>query len=191
MGRGLFSKDAASDERKPLLGVSRQMAEASTDDPTQADPTIVVVSSQTQQYLTRATSTSPYLPLHKHAKRSQKKRRLGWTGIGFVIVCAATFVFVLVLFVIFHGRVEHPTRPVPGLPSTGDEQGKRKNPAYLIEAKNGAVASENGACSEMGVGVLKEGGNAVDAAIATTFCIGVTNFFSCVQLVAHPLSSVV
>ncbi|KAJ2918019.1 hypothetical protein MD484_g2380, partial [Candolleomyces efflorescens] len=50
--------------------------------------------------------------------------------------------------------------------------------AYLIKAYNGAVASENKICSELGVKVLKEGGNAVDSAVATTFCIGVVNMFS-------------
>ena len=53
-----------------------------------------------------------------------------------------------------------------------------RNPAYLIKARNGAVASENKRCSDIGVDVLKEGGNAVDAAVATTFCIGVVNMFS-------------
>lgn len=53
-----------------------------------------------------------------------------------------------------------------------------RNPAYLIKAKSGAVASENILCSEIGVEVLKDGGNAVDSAIATTLCIGVVNMFS-------------
>ena len=52
------------------------------------------------------------------------------------------------------------------------------NPAYLIKAKHGAVASENVLCSNIGVEILKEGGNAVDAAVAATFCIGVVNMFS-------------
>ncbi|KAI0266757.1 gamma-glutamyltranspeptidase [Gloeopeniophorella convolvens] len=53
-----------------------------------------------------------------------------------------------------------------------------RNPAYLIEAENGAVASENEVCSNIGVEIMKEGGNAVDAAVSTTFCIGVANMFS-------------
>ncbi|KAI0341981.1 gamma-glutamyltranspeptidase [Trametopsis cervina] len=53
-----------------------------------------------------------------------------------------------------------------------------RNPAYLIKAKHGAVASENIVCSELGVSTMKKGGNAVDAAVATTMCIGVTNMFS-------------
>lgn len=53
-----------------------------------------------------------------------------------------------------------------------------RNPAYLIKANHGAVASENVLCSNTGVEILKEGGNAVDAAVATTFCVGVVNMFS-------------
>ncbi|KAJ3406960.1 hypothetical protein HDU80_010020 [Chytriomyces hyalinus] len=48
----------------------------------------------------------------------------------------------------------------------------------LITARNGAVASENGLCSDIGVTILKKGGSSVDAAIATSLCIGVTNSFS-------------
>ncbi|KAI8972210.1 gamma-glutamyltranspeptidase [Trametes punicea] len=53
-----------------------------------------------------------------------------------------------------------------------------QNPAYLIRATNGAVASENELCSKIGIDVLKDGGNAVDAAVSTTLCIGVVNMFS-------------
>ncbi len=53
-----------------------------------------------------------------------------------------------------------------------------RNPAYLIKAEHGAVASENKRCSDIGVDILKEGGNAVDAAISATFCVGVVNMFS-------------
>jgi hypothetical protein len=53
-----------------------------------------------------------------------------------------------------------------------------RNPAYLIEASHGAVASEIERCSVMGVDIMKIGGNAVDAAIAATLCTGVINMFS-------------
>ncbi len=52
------------------------------------------------------------------------------------------------------------------------------NPAYLVRAAHGAVASENVLCSEIGVDTLKAGGNAVDAIVSTTLCIGVANMFS-------------
>ncbi|KAF8556134.1 gamma-glutamyltranspeptidase [Imleria badia] len=53
-----------------------------------------------------------------------------------------------------------------------------RNPAYLITADHGAVAAENRRCSDIGVDVLKDGGNAIDAAISASFCVGVVNMFS-------------
>lgn len=46
---------------------------------------------------------------------------------------------------------------------------------YHVEAKNGAVASDDGICSKMGVSILEQGGNAVDAAITTALCVGVVS----------------
>ncbi|KAI0030947.1 gamma-glutamyltranspeptidase [Vararia minispora EC-137] len=64
--------------------------------------------------------------------------------------------------------------PRPGLASLSSV----RNPAVLVEAKHGAVASENEVCSRIGVDVMKDGGNAVDAAVGTVLCIGVVNMFS-------------
>lgn len=66
--------------------------------------------------------------------------------------------------------IRHPPTTLPGWPA-------KRNPAYQIHATHGAVATENILCSDMGVGVLKDGGNAVDASVAVTLCVGVVNMF--------------
>ncbi|KAJ3268964.1 hypothetical protein HDV01_002074, partial [Terramyces sp. JEL0728] len=43
---------------------------------------------------------------------------------------------------------------------------------------NGAVATEHELCSDIGVNVLKDGGSAVDSAVATCICIGTVNFYA-------------
>ncbi|POY74464.1 putative Gamma-glutamyltransferase [Rhodotorula taiwanensis] len=53
-----------------------------------------------------------------------------------------------------------------------------RNPSYLVTGWNGAVASEEQRCSEIGIDILRENGTAVDAAIGTALCVGVVNSFS-------------
>ncbi|GLJ51687.1 hypothetical protein SUGI_1098420 [Cryptomeria japonica] len=45
----------------------------------------------------------------------------------------------------------------------------------VIEAEHGVVAADDERCSDIGTDVLKEGGHAVDAAVATSLCLGVVN----------------
>jgi len=49
---------------------------------------------------------------------------------------------------------------------------------HLSSGKKYAVASDHRTCSQIGLNMLKMEGNAVDAAVATSFCIGVMNSFS-------------
>lgn len=42
------------------------------------------------------------------------------------------------------------------------------------ERRRGAVASEDNLCTEIGIKILADGGNAADALIGTTLCVGVT-----------------
>ncbi|KAF3442934.1 hypothetical protein FNV43_RR16852 [Rhamnella rubrinervis] len=44
-----------------------------------------------------------------------------------------------------------------------------------IESEKGVVAADDGRCSEVGASMLRQGGHAVDAAVATALCVGVVN----------------
>lgn len=48
----------------------------------------------------------------------------------------------------------------------------------LVMGRHGAVATELLECSELGLRILKQGGNAMDAGIASALCIGTINAFS-------------
>ncbi|KAI1108827.1 gamma-glutamyltransferase 1 [Nemania sp. NC0429] len=50
-------------------------------------------------------------------------------------------------------------------------------PCPVKDPKLGAVASESAVCSEIGIKILKKGGNAADALVATQFCIGVIGMY--------------
>jgi len=99
------------------------------------------------------------LPINHGFRRARRVRRVPYLAVASV-VCLGFFGYT---------RFCTPAR---------QQVQTERNPAYLIHASNGAVASEHISCSEIGVDVLKDGGNAVDAAIAATFCTGVVNMFS-------------
>ncbi|CAK7337372.1 unnamed protein product [Dovyalis caffra] len=49
------------------------------------------------------------------------------------------------------------------------------NSAEIVESEQGVVASDDARCSEIGASILRQGGHAVDAAVATSLCVGVVN----------------
>lgn len=49
------------------------------------------------------------------------------------------------------------------------------NIADIVESEQGVVAADDGRCSEIGASMLRQGGHAVDAAVATALCVGVVN----------------
>lgn len=51
------------------------------------------------------------------------------------------------------------------------------SPTSLQEPRLGAVASESSICSQIGINLLKTGGNAADALVGTTFCVGVVGMY--------------
>lgn len=50
-----------------------------------------------------------------------------------------------------------------------------RNLSRVVESYKGVVAADHSRCSEIGVDILKRGGNAIDAAVAVGFCQGVVN----------------
>eukprot|EP01112_Ceratiomyxa_fruticulosa_P009395 TRINITY_DN2445_c0_g1_i1.p1 TRINITY_DN2445_c0_g1~~TRINITY_DN2445_c0_g1_i1.p1 ORF type:complete len:608 (-),score=116.12 TRINITY_DN2445_c0_g1_i1:61-1884(-) len=67
---------------------------------------------------------------------------------------------------------------VAGPPPVKDGRTSEEIPDTSLFVKNGAVASDHPLCSQIGTSILKLDGHAVDAAIATAFCLGVVNPFA-------------
>lgn len=83
---------------------------------------------------------------------------------------ALTGWIVAVVFAVMWDKSQHgPPEPLPTL-SVSD--------SWMGEFPNGAVAADNGVCSEVGRNILSNGGNVVDAAIAALVCDGNQNPFS-------------
>uniref|UniRef100_A0A914HEM0 Costars domain-containing protein n=1 Tax=Globodera rostochiensis TaxID=31243 RepID=A0A914HEM0_GLORO len=84
-------------------------------------------------------------------------------GIGCILTLAFTSILFAVLY--FNANAAKVETKLP----------KWSPPSHSLlgEYSSAAVAADNELCSEIGRDVLLQGGNAVDAAVATTFCIGV------------------
>ncbi|EIW83028.1 gamma-glutamyltranspeptidase [Coniophora puteana RWD-64-598 SS2] len=118
------------------------------------------------KHLTDPTHDEAVLPFHvnHHKQPSSTLRRV------FIVLAA------LGLLTVFTNRCGLLYNSF--LPETITDADLLRNPAYLVRAEHGAVATENRRCSDIGVQVLKDGGNAVDAAVSAVLCVGVVNMFS-------------
>ena len=74
-------------------------------------------------------------------------------------LCISSLTFLALLF----------TLPLP------TASGLNQAPLGSHERNRGAVASENGVCSQIGIELMKAGGNAADALVGTVFCVGVVD----------------
>ncbi len=188
MPRVSFSDNRNAGETEPLLRASSFLPTLSEEEVdsdgqlSESTSTLVDDASRTKgiligrprelKYSLSSGSKGDYLPLHR---RRLRPRRVvsSWKAATLLVLAVLWIAAIIVSTFVFGVRI--PTAPFPR-PALHD--GARTNPAVLITAKHGAVASENKVCSDLGVDVLKDGGNAVDSAIAVTFCIGVVNMFS-------------
>ncbi|KAL3934573.1 MAG: hypothetical protein SGBAC_009738 [Bacillariaceae sp.] len=97
------------------------------------------------------------------------KKKLGcsnWFGYGFLVYLLGV-VTVLLLSRVPQFSEHDECRPDPIKSLQG---------ASSVEnVRDGVVASDHEVCSKIGVSILREGGNAIDAAVSTILCLGVAN----------------
>lgn len=97
----------------------------------------------------------------------EKKKKWNWSRPLWVFIAFITIISVSLLL----GR-ESSKSSVLG--PYHHERMLRDN-AAIIESERGVVAADDGTCSEIGASMLRAGGHAVDAAVATALCLGVVN----------------
>ncbi|XP_031263088.1 glutathione hydrolase 3 [Pistacia vera] len=109
---------------------------------------------------------APLLPSNYPSSTTNKNK--GWTRILWLLCLLLTISFVGLIFKDdlscwllreenkYNGRIEF-------------------NNADIVESEQGVVAADDARCSEIGASMLRHGGHAVDAAVATAFCLGVVN----------------
>ncbi|CDW97240.1 hypothetical protein, partial [Sporisorium scitamineum] len=129
------------------------------------------------------TERSPLLSLRRHhhansyhlppPSRQSKPKSL----CNSILVLLAIFTFAIITSIVLKNLLgEFDDNPTDD-PSPTDPRGRR-HPAILASGRKAGVATENEVCSNVGMDVLLEKGTAVDAAVASTLCVGVLNMFS-------------
>ncbi|KAK9101171.1 hypothetical protein Scep_024601 [Stephania cephalantha] len=88
-----------------------------------------------------------------------------WASLALLLL-ASTVVAVLVGSILGQWGVQLEHKP-------SEDQGVESN--NVVESEHGVVAADDGRCSDIGVSVLRDGGNAIDATVATALCLGVVN----------------
>lgn len=100
-------------------------------------------------------------------RHEEKRGRRNWTK---ALCFFLAFVSVTVLGLVVSGDIH--ARAV----GVGSKySGSILNDAIVVESEKGVVAADDGRCSEIGASMLRKGGHAVDAAVATALCVGVVN----------------
>lgn len=126
-----------------------------------------------------ATETTPFVKKREKdpAKSSPDdikiltslKRKLGcfnWFGYGFLVYLLGVVTVLLLSRVPqFSEQDECHLDPIKSL----------QGASSVEKVRHGVVASDHEVCSKIGVSILSEGGNAIDAAVSTILCLGVAN----------------
>ncbi|CAE6517831.1 unnamed protein product [Rhizoctonia solani] len=175
-----FADNSAPNERTALLRQQHSSSSGEHESGDQEEEENKGFIARAKRALGLGTSKRDTLPLYAEDGRTQRPIQLRG-GLGAVLGLLVVAVLVGGALLVHSGNHDtgpSPRPPTPAYPMpTGGTSGPR-NPAYLIKADHGAVASEAQVCSQIGVDVLKDGGNAIDAAIASNLCVGTVNPFS-------------
>ncbi|EST05817.1 Gamma-glutamyltranspeptidase [Kalmanozyma brasiliensis GHG001] len=125
------------------------------------------------------TETSSLLPSrspHHHAHHAHSRKSKPKSILHSILVLFAIFVFAIAISIVLKNLLgEFDDSPVT---SPGTDPRGRRHPAILATGRKAGVATENEVCSRIGMDILLEKGTAVDAAVASTLCVGVLNMFS-------------
>ncbi|KAL6274558.1 hypothetical protein ACE6H2_025250 [Prunus campanulata] len=110
---------------------------------------------------------APLLDSHGLTNNNKKKSCTTCRALGLVLA------FVAIICLIFGG---HTNGRVLIRGANNYNEGKFKiNDSDIVESEKGVVAADDARCSEVGASILRQGGHAVDAAVATALCLGVVN----------------
>ncbi|EFP00560.1 hypothetical protein CRE_26928 [Caenorhabditis remanei] len=118
---------------------------------------------------------------HIHMNRKEEKKGCSkWTTIAFGVLAILFLLSTIALAIVVgikYSEDDKPTEKIIQRDENGKVQFDWPTPSGSLFAhyKKAAVTSDHGLCSEIGRDILIEGGNAVDAMIASLLCIGTVN----------------
>jgi gamma-glutamyltranspeptidase len=98
---------------------------------------------------------------------SRKLRRHKFIFLGVVL---PLLIIIVALSIVIASRSTSGTSS-----TTSSSSGSSEWDQFYVKSSKGAVATDIQLCSQIGVNALMEGGNAIDAAIAAKFCLGVVS----------------
>ncbi|GAA6015516.1 hypothetical protein JCM11491_004379 [Sporobolomyces phaffii] len=170
---------AADSERTPLLSRPSYRQRALS----RASGNPLPLATEPSSSVSAAEQEAAEIERGKYLRRRRTKIGLV-VVLGFLLVSGIVLAIVLPLTIGRRGRGgnnagdDGDVNDTPDFTRLPPPKAGLRNPNYLVNGWNGAVASEEARCSQIGVDVLRDNGTAVDSAIATALCIGVVNSFS-------------